>query len=175
MNLRLVKPNITLKYQHYEFLKELSDKNEKIIPAAIDLKDMDYNKWLGYNLSFESEDTCPKDLVCATTYFLVDKNERVLGAINIRYTLNDYLLKYGGHIGYGVRPCERKKGYAKTMLKLGLKKAKELGIKNVLVTCDKNNVGSAKTIMANGGVLENEVKEDERITQRYWIKVYENK
>ncbi|MPM89903.1 hypothetical protein SDC9_137018 [bioreactor metagenome] len=102
---------------------------------------------------------------------MVEDNKRILGAINIRHYLNDYLLNYGGHIGYGIRPSERKKGYASLMLSLALSVAKELGINKALITCDKDNLGSARTIMKNGGVLENEVAEGERITQRYWIEL----
>lgn len=81
----------------------------------------------------------------------------------IRHELNDYLLQYGGHIGYGVRSSQRRK--------LALPIAKELGINKAPITCDKNNIGSAKTIMNNGGILENEVGNENEITQRYWIEL----
>lgn len=89
----------------------------------------------------------------------------------IRHELNDYLLQYGGHIGYGVRSSQRRKGYASQMLSLALPIAKELGINKAPITCDKNNIGSAKTIMNNGGILENEVGNENEITQRYWIEL----
>ena len=97
-------------------------------------------------------------------------DSKIVGTINIRYKLNDYLLRIGGHIGYGIRPSERCKGYATKMLALALEKCRELGIDKALVTCDKDNLGSAKTIINNGGVLENEYTEsDGNIVQRYWI------
>jgi predicted acetyltransferase len=68
-----------------------------------------------------------------------------------------------------VRKSERRKGYAKVMLSLALEKCKQLNLEKILITCDKNNIGSAKTILSNGGVLENEIREANRITQRYWI------
>lgn len=105
----------------------------------------------------------------AHTYFLIQEDKRIIGAINIRHDLNEYLFNFGGHIGYGIRPSERKKGYASLMLSMALPIAKELGINEVLITCDKNNIGSAKTIINNGGVLENEVSGDGEITQRYWL------
>jgi predicted acetyltransferase len=108
--------------------------------------------------------------VPAHTYFLVCNNKRIFGAINIRHCLNEYLFQFGGHIGYGIRPSERGKGYASLMLGMALPIAKKLGIDEVLVTCDKNNTASAKTIIKNGGILENEVMEEEEIVQRYWIR-----
>ena len=82
----------------------------------------------------------------------------------------DHLLKFGGHIGDGVRPSERRKGIATRMIALGLEECKKLGITRVLMTCKKENTGSAKSIMNNGGILENEIeKEDGTVMQRYWI------
>ncbi|HBP25488.1 MAG TPA: GNAT family N-acetyltransferase [Acholeplasmatales bacterium] len=89
--------------------------------------------------------------------------------IDIRHRLNDYLFRLGGNIGYSVRKSERRKGYAKAMLGLALEKCRKLGLERVLVTCYKDNLASAKTILANGGVLENEIVESTGITQRYWI------
>lgn len=84
--------------------------------------------------------------------------------IDIRHRLNDYLLNFGGHIGYSVRKSERQKGYTTEMLALALIECMKLNIKRVLITCDKDNIASAKTIINNGGILEGS-----GITQRYWI------
>ena len=81
------------------------------------------------------------------------------------------VLTWAGHIGYSVRPSRRRQGYAVEMLRLGLEECRKLGIDRVLLTCDKTNIGSAKTIQHNGGVLENEIETPDRITQRYWIKL----
>ena len=75
----------------------------------------------------------------------------------------------GGHIGYSVHPDLRRRGYAKQMLSLALEECRKMGMRRVLVTCDKENAASARTIRANGGVLENEVEAGGRTTQRYWI------
>ena len=95
----------------------------------------------------------------------------MVGAINIRHYLNDHLLKYGGHIGDGIRPSERRKGYATKMIALGLAECKKLGIDRVLLVCDKDNIGSKRSIIKNGGILENELLEDGKIVERYWIDV----
>ena len=90
--------------------------------------------------------------------------------MNIRHRLDPYLLQYGGHIGDGIRPSERRKGYATEMIRLALLECKKLGIDRVLMVCEKENVASAKSIRKNGGILENELVDDRgRIQQRYWI------
>ncbi|SCY56852.1 GNAT family N-acetyltransferase [Alkaliphilus peptidifermentans] len=171
MNLELQRASIEMEEKYYEFINEWKTNEEEIIPYAARLLDMDYKAWLDYTYKIENKDTCPSHLVPAHTYFLIDDNKRIIGAINIRHCLNDYLFNYGGHIGYGIRPSERRKGYASMILSMALPIAKELGINRILVTCNKNNVASAKTIINNGGVLENEVQEEGEITQRYWIEV----
>lgn len=93
-----------------------------------------------------------KDRFPQTELWLVE-NRKYIGDIRIRHGLNKQLKKIGGHIGYGIRPAERKKGYGKLILKLGLEKAKEIGLKEVLITCDKSNIGSKKIIETSGGEL----------------------
>ena len=108
-----------------------------------------------------------------SVFFLLDIDRNILlGAVNIRHYLNDYLLKYAGHIGDGIRPSERGKGYGTEMIRLALIECKKLGISKVLMVCDKSNIASAKTIINNGGILENEIIDDEgKINQRYWIEL----
>ena len=114
-----------------------------------------------------------EDLVPDSVFFLLDEDrDRLLGAVNIRHYLSDSLLKEGGHIGDGIRPSERRKGYATEMIRLALIECKKLGIDKVLMTCDKDNIGSARSIVKNGGVLENEfVNSDGDVEQRYWISI----
>ena len=115
--------------------------------------------------------TATEDKVPDSVFFLLDEErDRLLGAVNIRHYLNDALLQGGGHIGDGIRPSERRKGYATELVRLALIECKKLGISRVLMTCDKDNIGSAKSILRNGGVLENEfVNEEGNVEQRYWI------
>ena len=107
-----------------------------------------------------------------STFFCLDEErDIVFGAVNIRHYLNESLLLNGGHIGNGVRPSERRKGIATKMIALALEECKKLGIERVLMVCDKENIGSAKSILKNGGILENEIEVDGVIEQRYWIEV----
>lgn len=112
----------------------------------------------------------PDNFVPNTFLFGVIEN-RIVGRVSIRHVLNDYLASVGGHIGYGVVPSERQKGYGTRMLNLALPVAASLGISRVLVTCDDDNVGSRKIIEKNGGVFEGLVQDTSSMVtkRRYWI------
>jgi predicted acetyltransferase len=107
-----------------------------------------------------------------TIYWLVDADV-FIGRLSLRHRLNESLMQFGGHIGYEIRPTQRLKGYGKLILRLGLEKAKAAGIQRALVTCDDDNIGSAKIIEANGGILENSILLTGRTvkTRRYWIAI----
>ncbi|MCO7124374.1 GNAT family N-acetyltransferase [Sporolactobacillus shoreicorticis] len=160
-------PELEVPFNRY--LSEWKDSGEEIIPAASEKGPISYQQFLA-NLEEEKTDVVRKrGWVPATLYFLTDGDNHLYGAVHLRHELNDALLELGGHIGYGVRPSERHKGCAVKMLELALDKARALNLKRVLLTCDRENIGSAKTIIHNGGILENEIRHGERITQRYWI------
>ena len=122
---------------------------------------------------YENPITVPAHLVPATQFLFFRRTDnRLIGMIQIRHTLNDYLAAYGGHIGYSVRPSERRKGYAKAMLHAALDFCREIGLTNVLITCIDGNIGSEKTIRANGGVYESTVHESTHANaylKRFWI------
>ena len=123
--------------------------------------------------NYESIETVPEGRVPATQFIYVRKcDNKVVGMIQVRHYFNDYLEKYAGHIGYSVRPTERRKGYGKAMLKMALPFCKSIGLDKVLITCNDNNVCSEKTILANGGVYESTIYEpDEGINlKRFWVK-----
>lgn len=130
----------------------------------------DYNRWLNQVVDQEKGDNLPDERVPATQFVSI-VNGKLVGLINIRHRLSPELLIESGHIGYSIHPDERRKGYATEQLRLGLVEAKKLGLKKVLITCDKANVASAKTIQKNGGILENEVisSDTNEVVQRFWI------
>ncbi|MBR3840334.1 MAG: GNAT family N-acetyltransferase [Erysipelotrichales bacterium] len=106
-------------------------------------------------------------------FWLVDdESDYFIGEITIRHQLNDALLQYGGHIGYGIRYSEWNKGYGSLMLSYALEKAKEIGLSKILITCDDENIGSAKVMENNGFILQDKVvniiNSKEIITRRYW-------
>ena len=138
--------------------------------CALDQYD-DFDAWLANVRAYSAPETTPAGKVPATQYLALDENEHLVGMVNLRHCLNDYLLEFGGHIGYSVRPTDRKNGYAIQMLKLALDEAKALGLDRVRIACDRYNIASAKTIQANGGVLDGERydPQDGTLTQRYWI------
>ena len=172
MNVKLIKltkeyyPQLSEMIEEWRLDQEINHTNHS--PWSIfknDYHDFDY--YLD-DLEFKE----PKDeKVPDSVFFLLDIERNILlGAVNIRHYLNDYLLQFGGHIGDGIRPSERRKGYATEMIRLALIECKKLGIDRVLMVCDKSNIGSAKSIIKNGGILENEfVDGDGEINQRYWI------
>ena len=169
MKLKLVKASNQYQSQIQNMLEEWYSTGEKIIPYTI--RRIDYHDFAYYceNLEVKNADS---GLVPDSTFFCLDEErDIVVGAVNIRHYLNESLLLNGGHIGDGVRPSERRKGIATKMIALALEECKKLGIERVLMVCDKENIGSAKSILKNGGILENEIEVDGVIEQRYWIEL----
>lgn len=167
MKIRLVKLTEEYREQLFEMMDEWTAAGEKIVPYAI--RKNDYHDFDYYLENLEIREAI-NGKVPDTTFFCLDIERNIfVGAVNIRHFLTEELLVNGGHIGDGIRPSERRKGYATAMIGLALKEAKVLGIDRVLMCCDKKNIGSAKSIMNNGGVLENEVIVNGVTEQRYWI------
>lgn len=170
--MKLIKLTEDYKCEWESLISEFEENKEKLTPVAMRGHAHTFEEFLIESNNNSKGINLPDGIVPSDIYFLVDDNSKyLLGAVDIRHYLNEYLLQYGGNIGYGVRPSERKKGYATQMLDLALEKCKEMQIPRVLITCFKSNVASANTIIKNGGILENEVIEDGKIKQRYWIKL----
>ncbi|HDR0996831.1 GNAT family N-acetyltransferase [Pasteurella multocida] len=130
-----------------------------------------FEDWLAYLSAPPGTNHFGYDKVADSTYLAWHTIEnRMVGIIHLRHTLNDYLLQYAGNIGYSVHPQEWGKGYATQMLTLALEKTDLLGIKEVMLSCDKDNIASSKVILKNGGYLESEFERQGKIIQRYWIK-----
>ena len=166
----LVKPDLSYADEIIKY-KEESLKESPLINGSAGL-----DRFSSIEIWFEElkkrscEDTVPKGLVPSSTYLGIrEKDNYIVGMIDIRHYLNEYLTQVGGHIGYGVRKTERNKGYAKQMLKLALEKCKELKIKKVLITCDEDNIASEKVILSANAKLEDIRNVDGENKKRFWI------
>ena len=166
----LVKPDLSYADEIIKY-KEDSLAESPIINGSAGLDRLSSIEiWLQELKKRSCEDTVPKGLVPSSTYLAVrEKDNYIVGMIDIRHYLNEYLTQVGGHIGYGVRKTERNKGYAKQMLKLALEKCKELKIKKVLITCDEDNIASEKVILSANAKLEDIRNVDGENKKRFWI------
>ncbi len=158
--MKLIFPSLANKDKAIDYIKEFYDYGSEINGSGgLDrfLKESTYEDWLQKVLSDMDIVNIPASRVPSLTYFYMrEEDEKIVGMINIRLALNDFLRAEGGHIGYSVRPTERRKHYATQMLAAALKVFDVIGIKEVLVSCDKNNPGSARVIKNCGGILKYE-------------------
>ena len=166
-------PSLERKEEALSYIQEFKDNNSPIngVGGLHRFTD-DYEGWL-LKLQKEKDIEPTELLVPAETYFLIrESDNKLIGMTNIRLTLNKRLRQYGGHIGYGIRPSERRKGYNKINLYLALKVCEEHGIDQAMLTCDKDNLASSRTMKALGAVKEREiVTEDGVLEEIYWIDV----
>lgn len=170
----LVCPTKEYQQQAADYIREFREHHSAINGVGgLDRFD-DYDLWLEKVENDKDYYFAKPGWVPATTLFYVRKSDhRIIGMTNIRHRLNDHILRESGHIGYSIRPTERNQGYGTHLLTLALAECGKMGVDRVLVTCDKSNIGSAKVIQNNNGVLENEVvnRTTGKIVQRYWIDV----
>ncbi|MCR4787456.1 MAG: GNAT family N-acetyltransferase [Lachnospiraceae bacterium] len=152
--IKLIRPNETLKDKAIEFKQEFFSHNENVINGSelLDQTD-DYDKWLDSVTANADPKTVDPNWVVTDTFFALDESERIVGIIDLRHTLNDFLKDFGNS-GYSVRPSERKKGYATEMLRQILITAKEAGLSELHLSVERTNEPSIKTIKNNGGVYE---------------------
>nr|WP_184191315.1 GNAT family N-acetyltransferase [Paenibacillus sp. JGP012] len=164
----LTNPSIELKDAYLSFYEEWKQSGEGMVPWVIQKDPENFEDmitWLNHNKQGKNTN----GFVANSTYWLV-ANDIVVGAVNIRQELTDKLFHSGGHIGYGIRPSERRKGYAAELLKLALLECKKLAISKVLVVCDEINEASKKTIVKNGGLRDKDfIEEDGNVLNRFWI------
>ena len=168
----LVKPDLSYADEIIKY-KEESLKENPLINGAAGLNNFSsIEDWLEELKKRSSEATVPEGLVPSSTYLGVrEKDNYIIGMIDIRHYLNDFLKQFGGNLGYGVRKTEKNKGYAKQMLKLALEKCKELKIKKVLITCDEDNIASEKVILSANVKLEDIRNIDGENKKRFWIEL----
>ena len=170
-SLRLMAP-------HEGMIEEIRSYRQAMLDAGSSmdgtgsLRRLDAPEWLEHCALTSREETVPDGLVPATQFVCVRESDgRIVGMIQVRHRFNDFLREYAGHIGYSVRPDERRKGYASRMLALALPYCRELGLTRVMISCLVDNEGSRRTILKNGGVYERTVHEPKGNVdlERYWI------
>ena len=171
---RLMIPDMTLADEIRAYRQAFLDSGDSMDGAGGLRRHEEPADWLAENVRCEKKETVPAGWVPSTQYvYLREEDRRIVGMIQVRHEFNEYLKNYAGHIGYSVRPDERRKGYASQMLRDVLPYCREIGLGRVMVTCDADNEASRRTIIKNGGVYENTVHEpDEDVDiERYWIEL----
>lgn len=151
------------------FYKEFEARGDECIGIG---NYKNYEMWLNGIQNRRTGKNLPKGYV-RENFYLCFEGERQVGVLNLKFELTEYLLNYGGHIGYAVRPSDRNRGLATQMLKQSLQMAKEFGFDRVLCVCDSDNRASEKVILKNGGEFENELYDPYEgvIVKRFWIKL----
>lgn len=168
---RLVYPAIEHKEMVQCYIEETIANDEHFINGSGGLQaGDDYETWLKKEKWNHLGIHLTKGFVPGTTYFYI-QDDKVIGMCNIRHCLNDALLQHGGHIGYSIAPSMRRLGHATSLLKEVIKIGKQWDIYPILITCNKENIASRKTIEKCGGRFENEFynKETKETILRFWI------
>jgi predicted acetyltransferase len=167
----LVRYDAVTESSYADYIAEWEAAGQAIVPSAANLKGRPFHEIVAKWRADETDEPRKSGFVPSTLYFLVSTDSRILGAIHFRHELNDRLRQNGGHIGYGVRPSERRKGYATLMLGKLITLLRARNLEKVLITCDEDNPASARTIEAAGGLLEDKVPFEGKMTRRYWVRL----
>jgi len=173
--MKLVFPNKDYEAKAKEFIAEFYEYGSEIAGSgSLDryLKESTYDEWLTKVFSYIDIANIPEGKIPGLTYFFVrEEDDRIIGMINIRLALNDFLRNEAGHIGYCIRPTERRRGYGTELLRAGIAVCRRVDIDEIIVTCDKVNLGSAGVIRNCGGVLDAELYSETfgELIQRYVI------
>jgi predicted acetyltransferase len=168
---RLIEPGVQYKAEFLSLAEEFKKEGGKVRQYDQALEYFD--KYVQSRHDHKKGVNLPEGWVPESTFWLIRDDNVILGTSSVRHELTEQLRRIGGHIGYNIRPSERRKGYGTAILALTLRKARQLGLKRVLVTCDEDNIASAKIIERNGGTLEDRYLDDEleQPKRRYWIEL----
>ena len=170
--IKLVPPTLDYESQILSYRTEFLTNQESMDGTSFLGEFSEIKEWIACIEKNSHLETVGEGLVVATEFLAIREiDDRLIGMVSIRHTLNEYLYHFGGHIGYSVRKSERNQGYVKGILFQSLNWCKKIHLDKILITCDRKNSASAKVIRFNGGWLEDEVfdEEDKEIVQRYWI------
>jgi len=173
-NVRLVEPSLAYREAYMDFYEDwMTEGADAVVPWVAAQDPQDFEAYLAFLSSADSEEKLKDDaFVPHSTYWLINEDEGVVGAVNIRHRLNGKLLESGGHIGYGIRPSRRGRGYASVQLAEALKITKAMGLSRVLIVCDDDNTASERTIRGAGGVLDSLFTTDNgEVLKRFWIEI----
>lgn len=171
-NLLLLRPSLELEGAALDYQREHLECGETVLHGSALMDRLPYAEWVRRTLENAHPDTVHGDWVEADTFFVARQEDgKIIGMVDIRHSLDTpFLAQVAGHIGYGVRPSQRRKGYATAILGLALDHARDLGLSRVMLSCYQDNEGSRRTILKWGGVKEREfVHEDGKTVEVYWI------
>lgn len=175
MSILLLRPREAYARQVMAFKEEMKANGDSF-DGCSGLEDCaSYEEWVQFEKRLRKkygEGYVPSEVFLAVR----EADDRLIGIIDYRHPLTDFLLRFGGNIGYSVRPSERRKGCASEMLRLLLDECRACGEERVLLVCDRDNTASQKTIVKNGGILENEIEaavgpHSSGRLRRYWIRL----
>lgn len=172
--IELIKPQKEHEAMALDYIREHIEHGETDLHGgALMEKKASFDEWLTMVENNKDKSTVQDGWVQATTLFAIRKEDgKLIGMMDIRHELNDFLREYGGHLGMGVRPTERRKGYAVQILMKALGFCRSIGLDKVMAACYEENVASRNTILKCGGELEREFTyTDGKIVQVFWIKL----
>lgn len=172
VNLALVQPDLSLQDAYLRYCDAFGAAGEPLHPLD-PLAYQDFGQYMDTLQQAEQGLGLPPGFVPYSTFWLVRASREVIGNSSLRHRLTPDLEDLGGHIGYRIHPGERRKGYGTLQLTLTLEKARERGLTRVLVTCDSDNLASARVIEHNGGILASQGSSNrtDKNVSRYWIEL----
>lgn len=169
--LELIPPGARFRDSYRSLVAECVASGQALVPFTLAFEHADFDDLVAKLQGCAQGIGVPTGFVAHSTFWLIRGETEVVGVSNIRHSLTPALRREGGNIGYGIRPSARRQGYGNAILRQSLQRAADFGLARVLITCGKQNIASAKTIVRNGGVLESEdyLADRGEVVQRYWI------